>query len=353
MNNTPRITRLLGTGLVLAGLGLSVSAGASPAAAAAVVAVTTARPAAASSSAGIEFKLSQSNGLYTVFMRPSVTPADPNATSSAQVTVKAPHGLLSPSDLTSLVPGTVWTLTSRQDAPPEAPNSDYLSFSLDFPNGDVKAFNWTAATELPLFSFKASPGAHLMDTCDAFAFPNSRSASVGNEITVLGLGDSKSNVFLGNYGQSQDCPAPALAVSSVALSASSNVSKIEAGGLLTYLFKIKNSGLRTATALSLKLALSGVAEVRSTSNSLEVANPLLVTNGSATWQLGELAPGAEAVVTVVVIPLAREDDILKVSASIAATNDPTTASKDATVIVNVTQPQTQSGYRVHLPLIVR
>ena len=346
MNNTSRITRLISAGLLMAGFGLTFAARAIPAHAAA-------RPADADAASGIEFKLSEAGGVYTVTMRPNAAPADPNATSSAQITIKAPHGAFSPSEITSLVPGTVWEVTSRQDAPAEAAGSDYVSFSLDFPNGEVKAFNWAANIEQAVFTFKAASGAHLMDACDAFAVPNSRSASVGNEIAVLGFGDVGKSTYVGNYDQTQDCPAATQAVSSVALGATSSVKKIESGGIVTYIFTMKNSGLRTATGLSLKLALAGVAEVRSVSNSFEAANPLLVTNDSATWQLGDLAPGAEGTVTVVVIPLARENDTLKVTASIAASNDDGKSDNDATVSIDVTQPQTQSGYRVHLPLIMR
>ena len=223
MNKNKRMIHLLNAGLLMAGLSLTH---AMPA----MAAMQFERPAGRVSMKpdqtdgnGIEFKLSETNGIYTVYMRPNATPASPNATISAQVTVKVPHGVAAPSEITSLISGTSWDLTSHDDAPAEAPDSDYLSFSLDFPGGDYRAFNWNSNTEQAVFSFKAGAGGHLMETCDAFAPPNSRSASVGNEITVLGYGDGSKSAYVGNYDQAHDCPTSEQAVSVVSLVAHSSV----------------------------------------------------------------------------------------------------------------------------------
>jgi Bacterial Ig-like domain len=93
-------------------------------------------------------------------------------------------------DLTMMIPGVNWAQNSRYNAPTENPNQDYISFglvsygTLDIPyvNGDT----------VPLFRFKntgicSEDSVYLMPiTGDAFAYPNSLSANVGQQLSVSG-----------------------------------------------------------------------------------------------------------------------------------------------------------------------
>ena len=348
INHSIKSILKLGISLCLAGLTLIQNA------ALPVVAKTLASDDTVNSGNGIEFKLGESAGVYTVYMRPNATPAAPNATISAQVTIKFPHGAATPTEITSLVNETTWDLTSRNDAPAEAPTADYLSFSLDFPTGAYRAFNWAANTEQAVFSFKAAAGGHLIDNCDSFAMPNSQSAAVGNEITLLGIGDGSTNSYLANYAQTADCPSAIDAVSAVALQAHTTATDtLSAGGLVTYTFQVSNDGLRTANDLTLEVALTGLADMRSASNSFGVANSVLYPNQSATWHLGELAPNANGILTLT-LATPMSNVVLTTSAQISATNDNTTTDNAAELVVAVLVATPKSvNYATYMPLIVR
>ena len=154
---------------------------------------------------GIEFKIMYENAVYTVFMRPNATPAEPNLTLTAQVTIKAPHGegenRFEVTNLQALVAGTTWDVTSRVDAPSEDPTHDYISFTVTFSGGDLRAFDWTADQEVAVFSFKNGSGdagpINMIADCDDFMPPNSAGTNPGNQITVLTLGAE--NAYIGNY----------------------------------------------------------------------------------------------------------------------------------------------------------
>jgi hypothetical protein len=286
-------------------------------------------------------------------MRPNTTPASPNATVSAQVTIKASHGVFNPTEITALVNGTSWEVSSRNDAPAEATGSDYVSFSLDFSAGDSTVFNWTGGIEVPVLSFKAAPGARLMDNCDVFAAPNSVGAAVGNEVTVVGLGQEGKSAFIRNYGQTEDCPAQADNVSDVTIAASSSASQVKGGEQVIYTFDISNKGLRTAQNLSLKVTQLGLAELDSSSNTFEAANPVLFANQSATWYLGKLVPNGQGKVIVKMIA-PRSNGTLTTKVSVAATNDSSALDNDAEVVVQVQAfSPNETGHRVFLPTIMR
>lgn len=349
MNKIKRISHVLSTGLLVAGV--SLTAVSQPA----IAATRLADTAEITSANGIEFKLSESGGVYTVSMRPNATPGNPNATISAQVTVKLPHGSVAPSNITSLVSGTNWDLSSRNDAPAEAPGSDYVSFSLDFPSGDYKAFQWSPGSEVAVFTFTTGSGGHLMDSCDAFAVPNSLSASVGNEIAVLGFGDGSKSAYVGNYAQTQDCPAQIDAVSAVALEAHTSASStVQAGDLIVYTFNISNTGLRTAENLLLHVSQTGLADMQAASNSFAAANPVLLANQSATWHLGQLAPGAQGSVVVTMIA-PKSNATLTTQVSIEATNDNSANDNDAQVVVVVlaAAPTQTENHQIYVPLLMR
>ena len=162
---------------------------------------------------GIEYKLVYNAALnrYEVWMRSTATPGAPKTTSTAQVTIKAPHivgsGIFTPTNLTAQVANTSWAIDSRTDGPAADTSADYLSFSLDFPTGNHKAINWQAGQEILMFTFQnggiCAGAVSLMENSDPFnVAPN----NPGQQIDVLALGSDPGNDFLGNYNLGQgDC----------------------------------------------------------------------------------------------------------------------------------------------------
>lgn len=159
---------------------------------------------------GISFRVAYNAGVYEVYMTPSATAADPGITLTSQVTLKMARNAetsFEPTNVTSTVAGTAWALTSRINAPQEDPNADYLSFTVEFPDGNYRAFQWVANQEMKVFTFEnanACIGAvSIMGNDDAFAqLPNSVGTNPGNQIDVMGMGEG--NVFASVAG------APAL-----------------------------------------------------------------------------------------------------------------------------------------------
>ena len=162
---------------------------------------------------GIEYKLVYNAALnrYEVWMRSTATPGAPMTTSTAQVTIKAPHvvgsGIFTPTNLTAQVANASWAVDSRTDGPAADTSADYLSFSLDFPTGNHSAINWQAGQEILMFTFQnggiCAGAVSLMENSDPFnVAPN----NPGQQIDVLALGNDPGNDFLGNYNLGQaDC----------------------------------------------------------------------------------------------------------------------------------------------------
>lgn len=162
-----------------------------------------------STAPGVQFKLVQEGGRYVVYMRPTVTPEQPALLMTAQVTIRVPHGAgtdrFEVADLQSGAAEANWSVTSRIDAPAEAPNTDYLSFEFDYESSNFAAYTWQAGQEVPVFSF-ANSGSYqgalgLMENCDAF-IRNSLNTNPGNQIAILGLNND--NAHLGAYGSQVD-----------------------------------------------------------------------------------------------------------------------------------------------------
>jgi len=172
-------------------------------------AATTAAPIAT----GIAFQIDyvEETSVYEVSLISSETPEEADLTLTAQVTLKVPHSADTPftvSNLTSAVDGTVWTLSSRINAPDEDPTADYLSFTVEFPEGKYDAFEWVADQAVKAFEFQSETGCMgvvaLMDDGDAFAqLPNSENTNPGNQIDVLYL--SEGNLYSGIAGTAADC----------------------------------------------------------------------------------------------------------------------------------------------------
>lgn len=162
--------------------------------------------------AQVQFKLTmlEDGETYQVSLIPEKTWTHPyNITSTAQVTIKVPTNSFEVKDLTSLQLDIEWQDNSRSDAPAEAPDTDYISFGLAS-LGTVD-FNYEAGVEMPLFQFKnALPcqgSVILMDnTEDPFMAPNSRSANVGNSITIFG---ARGEAYRGNVATFSEIPCQA------------------------------------------------------------------------------------------------------------------------------------------------
>lgn len=159
--------------------------------------------------AQVQFKLTmlEDGETYQVSLIPERTWKHPrNITSTAQVTIKVPTNAFEVKDLTSLQLDIEWQDNSRSDSPAEAPDTDYISFGLAS-LGTVD-FNYEAGVEMPLFQFKNALSCQgtiaLMDnTEDVFMAPNSRSANVGNSITVFG---ARGEAYLGNVTDFSEVP---------------------------------------------------------------------------------------------------------------------------------------------------
>jgi len=164
--------------------------------------------------AGIEFRVAYEEGVYAVYMRSNVTPEGLNLTLTSQVTIKAPHGAnadrFAVASVQSAVAGTEWAQSSRVDAPAEDGSADYLSFTVNFTDGNHRVYQWAEGQEIKLFTF-ANGGAclgavSLMDNADSFARSgNSANTNPGNQVDVLGI--DRNNAYVGNYGDVADCGA--------------------------------------------------------------------------------------------------------------------------------------------------
>ena len=153
--------------------------------------------------AQVQFKLDYlpKQDAYQVSMISQATWQSPmNMTGTGQVTIKVPTGQFEVSNLNFLQPDVRWEANSTQIAPMEAPEFDYISFGLM--SFGTKGIEYTAGKEVPLFTFQNAMGCtgtiQLIDNnTDVFMAPNSRSANVGNQLSVFGAGG---NAWTGNAG---------------------------------------------------------------------------------------------------------------------------------------------------------
>jgi hypothetical protein len=116
-------------------------------------------------------------------------------TATGQVTLKVgtsvgQYDKFNITDLTMLIPGVQWAQNSRYDAPAENPAQDYISFGLT--SYGTNQIPYVAGDTVPLFRFKntgicSGDSVYLMPTSgDAFAWPNSINANVGQQLSVSG-----------------------------------------------------------------------------------------------------------------------------------------------------------------------
>lgn len=129
------------------------------------------------------------NTTFIVSIIPNQTIERPkNITNTGQITLKAPTGSFTISDVQSFT--GLWQLNTIIQQPIEAPTFDYLVFNLvtHIPNP-----KYEAGIDLPLFSFKNNNGcigsiALIENFNDAFWPPNSLDANIGNQLTILQYG---------------------------------------------------------------------------------------------------------------------------------------------------------------------
>lgn len=160
--------------------------------------------AACSLQAQVNFKMSydKETERYTVSLIPLTTYTNPqNITGSGQVTIKVPTNEFDPVDIENLLTGMTWEANSRNNAPQEAPDFDYVSFGLAIQAGTAYP-DYKEGVEMPLFSFQNAFGCtgkvFLVDNLsDPFMPPNSQSANIGNAWTILGAGGEAFNGIVG------------------------------------------------------------------------------------------------------------------------------------------------------------
>lgn len=114
-----------------------------------------------------------------------------NITSTAQITIVVGTGTFIVSDLINLVPDVTFVNNSRINAPAENPAVDYISFGLETMGTSNIAYQ--TGLKVPLFRFRNSGSCSgdevkLMRDEDPFAFPNSQSVNVGQQLTTIGSG---------------------------------------------------------------------------------------------------------------------------------------------------------------------
>ncbi|MEM1122961.1 MAG: gliding motility-associated C-terminal domain-containing protein, partial [Bacteroidota bacterium] len=119
-------------------------------------------------------------------------PRPKNITNTAQITFKASTGHFEVTDVQSI--NGVWRHTATVKSPEEAPNFDYIVFSLVTPMVNP---DYQANMALPLFSFKNGQGCIgsielIENVADEFWPPNSLNVNVGTQLTILeyGLGNA-------------------------------------------------------------------------------------------------------------------------------------------------------------------
>ena len=128
-------------------------------------------------------------------------------TSSAQITLKVPTGMLpaiqnatttpSVTALIRLYNNGIWSPNARVDNPPSQPGFDFISFGLT--NAGTQDNDYQNGVEIPLFSFAFKGSClgliELIDNAND-AFINNGTTSPDNAITILGAGGA---AYSGNY----------------------------------------------------------------------------------------------------------------------------------------------------------
>ncbi|MEZ4958883.1 MAG: T9SS type A sorting domain-containing protein [Saprospiraceae bacterium] len=175
--------------------------------------------------AQVNFKMSydKETERYIVSLIPMTTYTNPqNITGSGQVTIKVPTNEFDPVDIENLLTGMTWEANSRNNAPAEAPDFDYVSFGLTIQAGTAYP-DYQAGVEMPLFSFQNAFGCtgkvYLVDNVnDPFMPPNSQSANIGNTWTILGAGGEAYQGIIGS-GENNCAETASSAVEEIVINA--------------------------------------------------------------------------------------------------------------------------------------
>ncbi|MEM1120777.1 MAG: gliding motility-associated C-terminal domain-containing protein [Bacteroidota bacterium] len=141
----------------------------------------------------IEFELEQmDNGDYLVAMIPDTTWNFPNnVVSTAQITIKATTGQLEVSNVDNLIDEVIFFVSATVEQPQEAPDFDYISFTLGsqgtadipFQKGEkVNLFTFTNIADC-----NAGTITLMNNATDPFSPPNSSDANVGQQMTAAGF----------------------------------------------------------------------------------------------------------------------------------------------------------------------
>ncbi len=134
---------------------------------------------------------------YIVSVVPQATYTEPqNITGTGQVTIRVPANEFIAVDIENLLVGMKWEANSKNEAPQEAPEYDYISFALQMDGLGYP--DYEEGKELPLFSFQNAYGCtgkiYLVNNEeDPFMPPNSENANIGNSLTILGAGGEAYN----------------------------------------------------------------------------------------------------------------------------------------------------------------
>lgn len=148
----------------------------------------------------------ESSEEYMVSLVSAETWAPPsNITSTAQVSIKVPAEGFELSNLVNLQQDVVFELNGMHESPDESPDFDYISFGLT--TIGTHGLSYEEGEKVGLFTFKNSGECagpiHLLGGNDPFMPPNSQSANIGNQITVLG---AQGDAYQGNVGSGKaDC----------------------------------------------------------------------------------------------------------------------------------------------------
>lgn len=158
-----------------------------------------------------EYSLTKmANGAFQVTMTPRETyngTGNNNQISNLQVTIRIKSDGFVAGNIINQITGVVFDTTSRENAPIENANFDYISFNLT--SGTTNTIPFVAGTPIDLFTFNnvgfcTEDTVTLMTVDDPFSFPNSRSANVDQQLTILGYGMSDAPVCIGGVG-AEDC----------------------------------------------------------------------------------------------------------------------------------------------------
>lgn len=162
----------------------------------------------------LEYKLAiaEDGQTYEIWMRPSSAPK-PDISLTGQVTLKVPTATaFKATEVISAVSGADWVEASRVNAPEEASDHDYISFSfVGLQGNSAHNYKWAEGEEKLVFTFKNETGCidgvSIMANDDPFNAigGNSANTNPGNQFTNLGWGAVSENNFKSVYGEAVSC----------------------------------------------------------------------------------------------------------------------------------------------------